>query len=135
MLEILILWHMCKSMRRVVGPHQRVGRYQLMLVAMWFAGEFGGGILGAIVGYFLGLGGPDGGPLVYLFALAGAGLSTWGAFKIARAATKPEPELIRTGGFSVIPSPNPAAPGNPELPPASDSSGCAESDDSGPDGL
>ena len=100
MLEIIILFVMCKNMGQIV---RRKGRrplgFQLLLIGMWFGGEIVGGLLGTIAtamidGQYEGVG-----PLAYLAALVCAGLGAWLAFRIARSAGG---EADRRG-FQVLP--------------------------------
>jgi hypothetical protein len=100
MLEIIILFVMCKNMGQLVRRNgRRPFGFQLLLIGMWFGGELVGGLLGTIAttmidGRYEGVG-----PLTYLCALVCAGIGAWLAFHIARSASS---EADRRG-FQVLP--------------------------------
>jgi hypothetical protein len=90
MIEIVLLIGLCRNIGRKVRNRGRsaVG-FQLMLVGMWFGGEFIGGVVGTIIttladGQYTGPG-----LLAYIMALAGAGIGAWGAFKIVNSLSNP----------------------------------------------
>lgn len=72
MLEILALVGLCRYVGRVVREKGRTAvGWQVLLVALWFFGEFAGGLIGAIVTYDPG--NPEAvNPVAYVFALVGA---------------------------------------------------------------
>jgi hypothetical protein len=85
MLEILILFKLCRNLGNIVRAKGRqAAGYQFMLVAMWFCGEFGGAFT---VGIICALLYPDTQAflLTYLGALIGAVLGAFGAFRIAHS--------------------------------------------------
>jgi hypothetical protein len=99
MLEIIILFLMCRNIGTIVRRNGRnaIG-FQLALIGLWIAGEILGGIAGAMVSMVV-----DGryegvGVLSYLFALLGAGIGAFIAFRIAKS-TAPKPA---GWGFPVI---------------------------------
>jgi hypothetical protein len=99
MLEIIILFLMCRNIGTIVRKNGRnaIG-FQLALIGLWIAGEILGGFVGAMVtmmvdGRYEGVG-----VLTYLFALLGAGIGAFIAFRIARS-TAPKPAGL---GFPVV---------------------------------
>ncbi|HWE94671.1 MAG TPA: hypothetical protein VG269_11970 [Tepidisphaeraceae bacterium] len=97
MLEILILWQLCKNVGvKLRAKGRKPGGYQFMLIAMWFGGEIIGGIIGAIA--------LDGGLGAYLLAILGAVAGVVGAFVIVNSVA-PVGVDRPTGGFPVTPLP------------------------------
>lgn len=108
MLEIILLFVMCKNIGQIVRKKgRRPFGFQLLLVGMWFGGEIVGALLGTIAttiidGRYEGVG-----LLAYISALLCAGVGAWLAFQIARRAAG---ESDRRG-FQVLPvQPAPLAP-------------------------
>jgi hypothetical protein len=97
MLEILILWQLCKNIGvKLRAKGRSPGGYQFMLVAMWFGGEIIGGIIGVIV--------LEGGLGAYLLAILGAVAGVVAAFVIVNSLAPIEVDRP-TGGFPITPLP------------------------------
>jgi hypothetical protein len=77
MVEIIVLWILCKRISKVAAANKRnPGDYKMLLVGLWIAGE----ILGCIVGIVL-IGSAN--IVVYIIALIGAVIGSAIAFKRA----------------------------------------------------
>ncbi|MDB5355676.1 MAG: hypothetical protein JWN24_2129 [Phycisphaerales bacterium] len=97
MLEILLLWHLCKKIGvKLRAKGRSAGGYQAMLVAMWFGGEIIGAIIGVVV--------MGGGAGAYLFAILGAAAGAVAAFVIVNSVAPLEIDRP-TGGFPITPLP------------------------------
>jgi hypothetical protein len=92
MLEILILISLCRKIGEAARAKGRsAGGYQLMLVAFWFGGEVGVGLLGGII-IAVAFGGQEEDGVfwfVYILAILGAALGALLAFQIV--AHLPDP--------------------------------------------
>jgi hypothetical protein len=98
MLEILILWQLCKNIGvKLRAKGRSPGGYQFMLVAMWFGGEIIGGILGVVMS-------GEAGAVAYLVAILGAIAGVVAAFVIVRSVA-PINIDHPTGGFPIAPLP------------------------------
>ncbi len=85
MLEIIILINLAKKIGVIVEQKGRKkGRYQFMMVAFWFGGEFFGAIVGAIVAELALENEGLGNLLAYILALLCAILGVVVAFLIAK---------------------------------------------------
>jgi hypothetical protein len=96
MLEILILIRMAGSIGKIVTAkgHPKFG-YQFLLVALWFGGEFAGGVIGYVLGMALAGGEEPDFVFPYLFALGSAVVGAVVAFAIAKRL----PDLKREDAF------------------------------------
>lgn len=85
MIEIIVLWQLGRRIaERAALRGRRGGRYVLLLVVLWFGGEFTGGISAGIVMGVLGALQADYFPfVVYVSAIAGAAAGAWIAFAVA----------------------------------------------------
>ena len=86
MLEIIVLWQLCKSLGRILRDKGRKPRpFQILLVVMWFGGELAAGFVAGIVQVARqGQLDPGVNPAVYLFAVLGAACGAGITFLIAR---------------------------------------------------
>lgn len=85
MIEILILFRLAGSIGKIVtAKGHKKGWYQLLLVVLWFVGEFLGGVFGFVLGAALGDGEEPAMLFPYAFALGGAALGAVTAFVIAK---------------------------------------------------
>jgi hypothetical protein len=92
MLEILLLIALTKRIGAILKEKGRKGGwYQLLLVILWFGGEFAG----LLFGLLLTNGGRSGGLLVYIVGLAGAAAGAGLAFMIANNAQSDTSALQR----------------------------------------
>lgn len=87
MLEILILYTLCKNLGKIARKKgYKAFGYQLMLVGLWFGSEFLAGIIGAIVLYVLyGPRADDMFFVIYLIAMACAAGSAFLSFAIVKS--------------------------------------------------
>lgn len=85
MLEIIILYMLAKRIGSIVAEkgHPK-GRYQVMLVALWFGGEILGVFFGGFIGAFVMESGETIRLFAYVFALACAIIGAVIAFQIAK---------------------------------------------------
>ena len=74
MLEIILVIYLSKKIGKMVeAKGQKKGWYVFMFVMLWIIGEFVGAIIGGLIAE---------GPLIYLFAILGAGLGALISFGI-----------------------------------------------------
>lgn len=94
MLEIILLFGLCKSMGNVLRNKGRKPLlFQFLLVGMWFGGEIVGAIIGTVVYAIRNGAPPDGLELsTYLFAIVGAALGAGLCFLIAHLIPAAEEE-------------------------------------------
>jgi hypothetical protein len=86
LVEIISLVILCKNIGLKVAAKGRVKLpYQLMVVAFFFGGEFAGAIIGAISDLIVTNGRQTSFLFAYVFALFGAGVGAFIAFRIANA--------------------------------------------------
>jgi hypothetical protein len=85
MIEIIILWQLGRRISdRAVARGRRGGRYVLLLLALWFFGEFAAGLSAIVALAVLGQQEADYFPVaVYVAAIAGAAAGAWIAFTVA----------------------------------------------------
>jgi hypothetical protein len=92
MLEILILFNLCKKVgAKAEAKGHKGGYYKLLLVLFWFGAEIGTGFAIAL---YVAIAGEDAEQfffLIWLGGIAGAALGAWGAFKIVDSL----PDLTR----------------------------------------
>ncbi|HJR07966.1 MAG TPA: hypothetical protein VJ842_11960 [Pyrinomonadaceae bacterium] len=90
MLEIIALVMLTRRIGEIVkAKNRKSGWYKFMTVMLWFGCEILGGVIGAII---VGLtGSPD--AVIYLIALAGAGVGAGLAYVIAKALPPLAPEM------------------------------------------
>jgi hypothetical protein len=95
MLEILLLVYLCRKLGEMLRAKGRsAGWFQFLLAVAWFAGEFMGAVLLAILAGM-------GGAALYLGALLGAAAGVTAVFIVAHSLAP-----ANTGGpagFSVVP--------------------------------
>jgi hypothetical protein len=117
MLEIIILWRMW---HRIGHKAQLKGasplKYQLLLILLWFGGEFVGGFLAVFVTVFLYGGIPEGGYSLiidYILAIALAVFGVWYVFNLVE--NLPEPAVRPPDPDTMVATPEAkmATPGNP----------------------
>jgi hypothetical protein len=86
MLEILFLFFLGKRLARIVrGKGRQSGGYVALLVALWFAGEIGGLVLGAVATSATSSDGEPNGAVMLLGAVFGAALGATTVFLIANS--------------------------------------------------
>jgi hypothetical protein len=111
MLEILFLVNLTKRIGTIVeSKGHKSGGYKLLLVLLWFGGEFFGGIVGALL-----TGGDESlNCLLYAVALIGAGIGAGISFAIANSLTPIGPSLIPEAGQPIF-APSSSAAAFPAL--------------------
>ena len=118
MLEILLLYYLCKKLGRNLRDKGRKPLlYQIMLVLVWFGGEIAGAIVAAVVYVVVqGQAPPDFSLPIYLSAIVGAGCGTAFCFTIAwllpSAYEEPDPAYVHDDGSARQGFPS-ADPNNP----------------------
>ena len=96
MIEIIVLWQLGRRIaERARARGRRGGRYVLLLLALWFFGEFAAGFSAVVLMSAVGDKEADFFPVVgYLSAIAGAAAGAWIALAIAsRGPVTPSVEL------------------------------------------
>lgn len=107
MIEIIVLWQLG---RRIADRARARGRggglYVLLLLALWFFGEFAGGLSALVVMAAVGDKEADYFPIVvYVAAIAGAAAGAWITFAIAsRGPIMPVAELDNDPALAIEPA-------------------------------
>ena len=101
MIEILIVWSLCKKMGNTIRAKGRAPfGYQFMLVVFWLGGEFMGGVGAAIYEQVRSGGISDELSMtVYLFALVGAVVGACFAFGVAHMVSDISQTTQREGAY------------------------------------
>ncbi len=100
MIEIFVLITLSRQIGAKVAAkgHNKLP-YQLLLFALWFGGEIGGGIVGALISVFVMHDDEPSVLFIYLFALAGAVVGAVIAHAIAGSLRPVDGEDLRTPDY------------------------------------
>ena len=99
MLEIILLWNLCRKISEKRRGNGRSGKgYGTLLVALWFLGEIFGAIACGVVVVATGNGANNDPPILAIYggALVGAALGAFIAFLLA-GRQRPEAALAAAG--------------------------------------